>query len=94
METKIKVKIERSEKVELVFYFEKALRLNLSSDSTEDTKNFFIVLLNEIVKTRKLIKFELEDGEEDLFHDVAEKYLENLEEEIKQLIDDMPKELN
>ncbi len=57
----INVTIERNENIELVFNFEIQLKLNLSSDKTQDTQKFFLDLLNEIVKLNDTITFTLED---------------------------------
>ena len=38
MEQQIKVTIERDDNIYLVFTFENSIRLNLSSDKTEDTQ--------------------------------------------------------
>lgn len=90
MGKEIKVIIERNENIELVFKFENELKLNLSSDKTNDTQNFFLQLLNEIIKRNDTIAFVLEDKKEDLFHDVADKYLKNLEYEIKKVVSEIP----
>lgn len=93
MERIINVTIERNENIELVFNFENKLKLNLSSDKTKDTQEFFLQLLNEIVKLNDTITFTLEDEKEDLFHDVADKYLNNLEYEIKKIVGEIPRRL-
>lgn len=41
MEQQIEVTIERDDNIYLVFAFENPIRLNLSSDKTEDTQKFF-----------------------------------------------------
>lgn len=93
MERKINVTIERNENIELVFDFKSKLKLNLSSDETKDTQKFFLQLLNEIVKLNDTISFTLDDEKEDLFHDVADKYLKNLEYEIKKIVSEIPQRL-
>ena len=45
MGKEIKVIIERNENIELVFKFENELKLNLSSDKTNDTQNFFFTVV-------------------------------------------------
>lgn len=91
MEQEIKVSIERGDEIKIVFEFSNKLILNLSSDKTADTQNFFLALLDEIIKNPNEIKFNFEDVKEDLYHDIAEKYLNNLETEIKQILKDIPK---
>lgn len=78
MEQVINVKIERKDDIKLVFGFEDKLSLNLSSDKTSDTQDFFLKLLNVLIETRKEIDFKLDDTTIDLYHDVAQKYLDNL----------------
>lgn len=93
MERIVNVTIERNETIELVFGFENELKLNLSSDKTKDTQKFFLQLLNEIVKLNETVAFILDDEKEDLFHDVADKYLKNLEYEIKKVVSEIPRRL-
>jgi len=93
MEAKIQVKIARESEIKLVLYFEsKSIELNLSSESTEETQKFFIELLEEIIEGKyESISFNLQDDDTDLYHDVAEKYLNTLESELKQIITEIPK---
>ena len=93
MEAKIQVKIARENEIKLVLYFEsKSIELNLSSESTEETQKFFIELLEEIIEGKyESISFNLQDDDTDLYHDVAEKYLNTLESELKQIITEIPK---
>lgn len=93
MEQQIEVTIERDDNIYLVFVFENPIRLNLSSDKTEDTQKFFLDLLQELIRRKSGITFTLEDPKEDLYHDVAQKYLENLEQEIKKIVPKIPKEI-
>ena len=94
MEQVINVKIERKDDIKLVFGFEDELSLNLSSDKTSDTQDFFLKLLNVLIETRKEMEFKLDDNKEDLYHDVAQKYLDNLKMEIRKIIKEIPKELD
>lgn len=93
METKIQVKIARENEIKLVLNFEsKSIELNLSSESIEETQKFFIELLEEIIEGKYgSISFNLQDDDKDLYHDVAEKYLNTLESELKQIITEIPK---
>ncbi len=93
MEQQIKVTIEREDNIYLVFAFENQIKLNLSSDKTEDTQIFFLNLLQELIRRKSGITFTLEDSKEDLYHDVAQKYLENLEQEIKKIVPKIPEEI-
>ena len=93
MATKIQVKIARENEIKLVLNFEsKSIELNLSSESIEETQKFFIELLEEIIEGKYgSISFNLQDDDKDLYHDVAEKYLNTLESELKQIITEIPK---
>lgn len=93
MEQEIKVNIERGKEIKVIFYFSNELILNLSSDSTTDTQDFFLKLLNELIENPEEINFKLEDENNDLYHDITEKYLRNLETEIKKIIINIPKKL-
>ena len=93
MEQEVKVSIERGKEIKVIFYFSNELILNLSSDSTTDTQDFFLKLLNELIENPKEINFKLEDENNDLYHDITEKYLRNLETEIKKIIINIPKKL-
>lgn len=87
----IKVTIFREEKgAELKFHFEKQYTLNIKSNKANDTQNFFVFLLDEVLKSDEIFKFELEDLEADIFSDIAKKYLSNLENEIQKIFEEKP----
>lgn len=93
MEQQIEVDIERDNDIKLNFKFnEEIISLNLSSDKTSDTQEFFIKLLNILIKNPMQLNFKLNDDKTDLYHDVSIKYLENLETEVNKLITEIPKE--
>lgn len=52
MGQQIKVTIERDVNIYLVFAFENQIKLNLSSDKTEDTQKFFLDLLQELIRKK------------------------------------------
>jgi len=85
MEKIIDVKIERKEsEAILTFGFEEKMSLSLTSDSQDELKDFFIKLLKKIVDNKDIV-YKLnfsDDGQTDLFHDVAEKYIKNLDNEL------------
>lgn len=91
MEKTIKTIISRSnEAFILAFCFENPLNLNLSSMDTQPVQNFFQELLKRVFddynsNDRIIYEFELDDNETDLFHDVAEKYVKNLNSELKSI---------
>ncbi len=77
--------ITKDEKEILVFNFDEALSLDLTSDNVEDLKNFFQDLLKKIENQNIDIKFN-ETDRTDLFYDVAKKYVEHLKTEISSIV--------
>lgn len=92
MERIIEVTIEREEKIVLHFKFEDDLCLDLSSNKTDDVKCFFTNLLKTVYKEKNGVKFELKDDSGDLFHDVAVKYLSNLNTEVNAILQEIPQD--
>lgn len=90
MQKLINITIERKDKeVFLLFHFDSILKLNLSTDGQEEAKSFFQKLLKIIFDSYNDFNDEfdiklLDDGD-DLFHDVACKYVEVLKNEIQSL---------
>lgn len=81
----VKVEIFREEeKVSLVFKELQTLEINLSDSSVEDIKNLFNSIFDNIVEKKELIILELIDEKKDLFHEVAEDILNQLNSEIQQ----------
>lgn len=93
MENNINVTIQRGEEIKLVFHFATQLVLNLSSDNTKETQAFFLSLLKELVASKTSIKLNLIDEVNDLYHDVAEKYLKNLDVEINKILVQLPQKI-
>ena len=91
MQEMIDVTIERdNDSVVLVFNFEKAIKMNLTSENQEEIKSFFQKLLAKIfddfVSFQKEYYLNLKDEDEkDLFHDVSAKYVSNLNTEIQSI---------
>lgn len=69
----------------LVFNFDEKLVLDLTSDSAEELKDFFQNLLKKIENQSIDIKFN-ESERNDLFYDVAKKYIEHLKAEISSIV--------
>lgn len=93
MENNITVTIQREEEIKLIFHFATQLVLNLSSDNTKETQAFFLSLLKELVESKTSIKLNLNDEVNDLYHDVAEKYLKNLDVEINKILVQFPQKI-
>ena len=90
MQTTINVIISREEQIKLLFQFEDPLCLNLSSENENEIKTFFNSLLKKMYsdyKSENKIEyvFRLDDETEDLFHDVSNKYIFNLNNEMKSI---------
>ncbi|KXU39842.1 hypothetical protein HMPREF3037_03305 [Candidatus Stoquefichus sp. KLE1796] len=90
MENKVKVTIKRDKEIQLIFHFDEELSLNLSTDDTVETQNFFLALFKKIINMDGTISLLLSDEVEDLYYDVSKKYISNLEEEIKKVMKEIP----
>lgn len=90
MENKVKVTINRDKEIQLIFHFDEELSLNLSTDDTVETQNFFLALFKKIINMDGTISLLLNDEVEDLYYDVSKKYISNLEEEIKKVMKEIP----
>lgn len=99
MQEKINVTIEReNENVMLVFNFENVIKLNLSLDNQDELKDFFQTLLKKLFddynSLGKQYNLSFNDKEgKDLFHDVAEKYITNLDAEIQSIYSKMQRNI-
>lgn len=85
-EKQIKVTIIREEddtRVEL-FLEEIAAKVELTNSTVEDIKSLFDSIYEYIVKNKKMIQFELNDGSKDLFYEVTSDIISQLNSEIKQ----------
>lgn len=83
--------LRKDDEVALVFNDLGNLSVNLSDNEVEDVKELFNKVFEYIVSNEQLIKFVLQDGEEDLFHEVAEDIVLQLNAEIKQSEDNFEK---
>lgn len=86
----VRVKILREEEqVSLVFNELRELKINLSDSSVDDIKNLFNSIFDTIVDEKELISLELKDEKNDLFHEVAEDIIDQLNSEIEQSKSDL-----
>ena len=88
MQKQINVCLERNDdKVYLSFGFDEPIKLELSSEKQEDVKAFFQKLLSvafsSYLDNQVEYIFDFLDEQEDLFHDVAKKYISNLNSEMQ-----------
>ena len=93
MQKRIDVTIERAESITLIFHFDKQIELDISSDNQEIVKIFFRSLLsnifNDYIDNKIEYSLDFSDDGKDLFHDVAEKYIRNLDNEIQSVYSDL-----
>ena len=88
----VRVEIFREEEqVSLIFNELRELKINLSDSSVEDNKNLFNSIFDTIVDEKELISLELKDEKNDLFHEVAEDIIDQLNSEIEQSKSDLIK---
>ena len=73
-----------NDKYYLVFNFEKPIELDLTSNDSESIKQVFINILHNVIE-KKFLKFEFEKNGSDIFNEVAEKYIQDLNTEIETL---------
>ena len=81
----VKAYIEEEEKsVYLVFDFDEKIKLNLLSDEKDNILKVFYNLLS-FVNKKTDVKFNFVKGKSDLYNEVCEKYIADLEEELESL---------
>ena len=77
--------ITNNEKELLVFNFDNKIYLDLTSDDRDKLKEFFQQLLKEVLNQDIDLNF-VETERNDLFYDVAKKYVDHLKVEIESII--------
>lgn len=88
---KVEIFREKDKKASLIFKELENLEINLSDSSVDDIKNLFNSIFDNIVEEEELIVLELIDEESDLFHEVAEDIINQLNSEIQQSKSDLIK---
>ena len=82
---KMKFKVDRSENNEIVNFFIPDLEnisVNITDNNSEDIENLFNLIFQEIIQRQKLIEFELDDSNNDLFNEVANDIVVQINSEI------------
>jgi hypothetical protein len=69
----------------LVFNFDKPIHIDLTSSDADELKTFFQELLRNVVNKDVELNF-LESDRNDLFYDVAKKYVEHLKTEVSSIV--------
>lgn len=77
--------VTENEKELLVFNFEEKISIDLTSDDANQLRTFFQMLLKNLENKNIELEFE-ELDRNDLFYDVAKKYVEHLKVEISSIV--------
>ena len=91
---KMKFKVDRSENNEIVNFLIPDLEnisVNITDDNSQDIENLFNLIFQEIIQRQKLIEFELDDSNNDLFNEVANDIVIQINSEIKNAESDLKK---
>ena len=91
---KMKFKVDRSENNETVKFLIPDLEntsVNITDSNTQDIENLFNLIFQEVIKSKKLIEFELDDSNNDLFNEVANDIVIQINSEIKNAESDFEK---
>lgn len=75
---------EIDDKAFMVFNFEEPIKIDLTSDDQENIKMMFYNILREFINDQEII-FKFNKEKEDLYSEVAEKYIKHLNTELKSL---------
>lgn len=88
----IKVEIERGdEQVAIVIQEWGQLKIILTNDSVDDIEIWFNTIFDKIVEERESVKFVLKDNNNDLYHEVVDDIISQINSEIKQSENDFDK---
>lgn len=90
----MKFKVNRNENNETVKFLIPDLEntsINITDSNTQDIENLFNLIFQEVIKSKKLIEFELDDSNNDLFNEVANDIVIQINSEIKNAESDFKK---
>ncbi len=76
--------LTEEDKTYIVFNFEQPIKLEITSDNKETIKNVFYQILNHVINGN-FITFKFTRNGEDLYNDITEKYIQDLNNEIEAL---------
>ena len=91
---KMKFKVNRNENNKTVKFLIPDLEntsVNITDSNTQDIENLFNLIFQEVIKSKKLIEFELDDSNNDLFNEVANDIVIQINSEIKNAESDFEK---
>ena len=86
---KVQIQGDRSDEskssINLIFKFDKDVLVELTDSKVEDIKTLFDNIFDTIIQDKKYLIFKLDDNEKtDLYHDVAEQIIDQINSEIDQ----------
>lgn len=90
----MKFEVDRSENNETVKFLIPDLEnssVNITDSNTQDIEKLFNLIFQEVIKRKKLIEFELDDSNNDLFNEVANDIVIQINSEIKNAESDFKK---
>ena len=90
----MKFEVDRSENNETVKFLIPDLEnssVNITDSNTQDIENLFNLIFQEVIKRKKFIEFELDDSNNDLFNEVANDIVIQINSEIKNAESDFKK---
>ena len=90
----MKFEVDRSENNETVKFLIPDLEnssVNITDSNTQDIENLFNLIFQEVIKRKKFIEFELDDSNNDLFNEVANDIVIQINSEIKNAESDLKK---
>lgn len=92
MEYNVKL-LKENDKDILRFYFDKQYDIDLNSEDQSSIKELFYEIIKLSFENEIILKFNGDEHEQDLFYDVAVDYVEKLNNEIKQIRNDIPADI-
>lgn len=84
----VKLVEENDEEFYLDFGFEENIRICLTSSDSSDLKEFFVKLMNELIKENFVLDFDSED--QDIYSNISRTYVQQLNTEIKSIYKSIP----
>lgn len=76
--------LNEKDKTYIVFNFEQPIKLEITTDSKEAIKNVFYEILNHVI-SGNYFTFKFTRTGEDLYNDITEKYIQDLNNELEAL---------
>ena len=88
-EVKIVVElVEEDTQFSLKLNFDEPIYLSLTSSNSSNLKDFFVELMNKLMKYRFILDFPSEDT--DIYSNISRSYITHLNTEISSIVDEIP----